>query len=466
MRTINVISFFAVAWACYGLFPVSVEGQDRFLGQIRTINEEVDKWYKKEKNLAKSLKAILGNTTPAQDQSKRYHWPLQMMKVLQASIDVPESSQIDMTMVARITSGLIHDHSQLQKECLENINKYIHSKFNFFDELSIKQYTFQIDEMRRKILLKEEDKLCTPYRSNKDFNFEDAIENLIQLKKTEKVDDKKFIELVVETNQPIAPLYSAAIICKMITSGIARDSIYEYTVYMSTEFSERIAHWPYPGVVFEEQRRFLDRIRHFNEAVDIWYNKKSSSSKNFDTNSEAHQQSKDNHWPRELMRVLQVAAGLPLTVQVDMKKILLITSGLKHKDMPIQKEFVANFNNFIHSKFKADDKTDEMKRHVFVAQTDELCGHFIEGKKDEFNFDYDLRDLVKMRMSQFLSYEQFVERVVRSNQPIAPLYSAAIICRVIIDGVTEDPKQFELQLPLDSERIIDEWPYPYPKYCQ
>lgn len=112
------------------------------------------------------------------------------------------------------------------------------------------------DEMRtKKILFKQVDKLCTPYQSNKNFNFEDAIKNLIELKKTENVDDRKFIELVVETNQPIAPLYSAAIICKMITRGRTTVDPYDYRMtigHLSAGFSQRIADWPYPDAVSEE----------------------------------------------------------------------------------------------------------------------------------------------------------------------------------------------------------------------
>lgn len=240
MKLINVISIGAIAVVCVLSFTSLevVNGQANFLDKIATINKEVDKWYKKETNIARSIKAAAGMTSGAHRQSTANHWPRHMMSVLQMAIKQHPSNSIDMAKVFRIVGGLKHEIVTVQQEFVANFGQYLATKFKFKDSTEdLGVYYRQVRD------------LCTPFRPDSKgyFNFHGAIKDLIQLKKIENVDDKKFIDLVVLTKEPIAALYSAALICQVIDSitGSIDEKTREFKLELPGSSKDEIGDWTY-----------------------------------------------------------------------------------------------------------------------------------------------------------------------------------------------------------------------------
>lgn len=242
MKSINVISITVVHVVVVLCYPSQVvRGQEHFLAQIRTINEEVERWFNKESKFATSFKAAFGVTNDAHRQSESYCWPRQMMKVLQVAIGVPSSSPVDMTRAAIIAAGLKHNSAPIVKEFQVNFGQFLATKLKNKDKTN--------DLV---ILKRETEELCGPYRlENKgNFNFGGAIADLILSKETENVDVDFFIDRVVNTLQPIATLYTSAMICRAIDAMIDEMSVSgEFTV-METKIDSGnvVGDWPYASV--------------------------------------------------------------------------------------------------------------------------------------------------------------------------------------------------------------------------
>lgn len=215
---------------------------------------------------------------------------------------------------------------------------------------------------------------------------------------------------------------------------------------------------------------FSKQIEMINQEVEKWYHKESNIGKNlklmFASYTDANLQSVQTHWPRQLMRVLQVATGVSSSSQVDMTRVFRILEGLRQNKKPIEVEFRANIGEFVSTKFIL-----ELEYNMYFDDKDDL-GEFIEEVKDElcipfrqdknkkyFDFEGAINDLIQTAKAENIGNEQFVEQVIRSNEPIAPLYSAAMICQLIIDGLSQDNQQFKFEVSSHNNHVINNWPY-------
>lgn len=153
-------------------------------------------------------------------QSVRLQWPRQLMSVLQVTTGVSLTSRVDMVRVARIVSGLKHNKAPLRLEFLANLEQFLAVESELKSTIN-SDMNDRVDITNS--IAHMQDMLCRPYRPNSEgyFNFHSALNNLIQLKKRENVDDKQFVRQVIISGQPVAALYSATIICQFINATVA-----------------------------------------------------------------------------------------------------------------------------------------------------------------------------------------------------------------------------------------------------
>lgn len=228
----------------------------------------------------------------------------------------------------------------------------------------------------------------------------------------------------------------------------------------------------YSCVVVRGQQRFVKQIQTINEEIDKWYKEESVSaqsfSESFDATSEAYRQSKDYHWPSQMMRLLQVVTGVSPSSQIDKISVIRMTSGLKYKDLAVQREFIANFGKFLTTKFESKDQAAALKREVFVGLKETLCAPYRGESEAHFNFRSAINYLVRYARSENVDDERFNQHVVYTNQPIAQLYSAALICQFIdsieANVVPENDRQLKLDFPIDSEGQEIAVDFPYPRF--
>lgn len=239
LHTIN-IALLAVAFVlgCSSFVEI-VKGQKDFSMQIKIINEEVNKWYKKETSIAKDVKAFLCHASEAHLQSKANHWPRQMMKVLQVATGVYTSSRIDKISTILITAGLKHNVLPFKEEFMLNFKQFLATQLKYVD---------QTDDMSEFVLMGQKNALCAPYRSENEryFDFKGAINDLVQIAKIENIDDKQFVERVVRTDEPISQLYSASIICQIIDALTGEVTTDKIKLELDASKLHEIHAWPYP----------------------------------------------------------------------------------------------------------------------------------------------------------------------------------------------------------------------------
>ena len=211
INTMSMLSALALVFVVYYCsVEVRAAGESRLDGQIQMIQGEVEKWYRKETDYVRSLKAAVGIASSAHKQSQHTHWPRLMMRVLQVATGVPPSGEVDMLKVNRICYGLKNQVTPIQQEFLANFGEFLRTKFVMDRLKDLSTFLRQIKEM------------CTPFREEKylhgSFNFLGAIRGMIVIKNMEKINDDTFNAKVVSTSQSIAPLYSAAMICQNMDS--------------------------------------------------------------------------------------------------------------------------------------------------------------------------------------------------------------------------------------------------------
>lgn len=242
MEPTNVISIAAMIAFVVGCSAAAaaVAEPERFLAQLETISQEIDKWYtEEESNLTKNFKQTFGINSDAHRQIVRYRWPRQMTRVLQLATGVSPSSRVDMIKVTRIIAGLKRDAPFAKQEFLENFRKFLVTKFG--------HDAGDVDE----IIKETQDELCKPYRPDSEgyFNFYDAINNLVELMELEDVDIRAFAHYVMNFNKPIAPLYSAAMICQVIdvitAEKISKAVIEDVGLDIARDDQNKINDWPY-----------------------------------------------------------------------------------------------------------------------------------------------------------------------------------------------------------------------------
>lgn len=234
---------------------------------------------------------------------------------------------------------------------------------------------------------------------------------------------------------------------------------------------------------------FLAQIQMINQEVEHWYcNTKFFPRMSWGERSDSCVQSKRSHWPGQMMMILQIATGVSQKSAVDMKRVIRTTAGLKHNNAQIQQEFLVNFGNYLAERFKGVLKVNDLSekekfavdlKHILTTivkcknvkldidilleyAQNELCLPFRPDSDKYFNFRSAIHDLIRLKETEKIDNQQFINRVVLVNQHIAPLYSAAMICQVI-DGITgeraETSKKLNLELPVNIDNELIDWPY-------
>lgn len=171
-----------------------VAKQSNFLAQIQFIDQGISNWYKRESKYA-TLKAIVLSPSDAYFQSRGFHWPRKMMRVLQLATGTNASGGLDSLKIHRVVAGLKNKDSETQEEFM-----------GYYNEYSRKHSPQLVNE------------LCAPYRPGpyEYFNFFGAINDLVKMKEDEKVDDNKFFSELFQTK--VGMLYSAALVCQYLDS--------------------------------------------------------------------------------------------------------------------------------------------------------------------------------------------------------------------------------------------------------
>lgn len=189
-------------------------GPSGYLSKIKTINEEIFKWYTEESKHA-TLMSRLALSSPASMESKDLGWPRKMMRVLQLAIGETGTGAVDSLSLKRVVDGLKKNDQQIQREFMGRFKEYL-----------------------KKHSLQSADELCVPYRRgfSQYFNFFEAINNMIKAKNDEKVDERTFFEELFATNA--GKLYAAAIICQVMDAVMGKESEDNMRVTIDA--------WPYP----------------------------------------------------------------------------------------------------------------------------------------------------------------------------------------------------------------------------
>lgn len=210
------------------------------------------------------------------------------------------------------------------------------------------------------------------------------------------------------------------------------------------------------------QERSLAQLESIKKALEDWY-QQWSFAKNFKTyagciTSEAEMQSKKNHWPRKVLRVLQVATGVPTSSIIDMKEVARVASGLKQNNHELQQEFLNNIKGFLSRTFTYKYKLDDLDE--FDSQKNELCGSL--RSDHNYNFEHAINELILSTLQENVYHEHFIENRVDTDNTFGPLYSASLFCRFIdaIPGAFgESNREFRLDLPKNIDEVIGYWPY-------
>lgn len=486
MKWLNLVaSVTAVMVLVAASAVVSGEKHKLFSAQIKSINGEVEKWYQEE--WADGNEGFFQMTHTALQQCEEHHWPRRMVRVLQVATGINFFNPIDRVKIARTLAGLQLFNEPVMMEFLERFWNYLGTKFkyesNFDSSLGQDKYVKAIIEFMNPV----KEQLCLPYRDNTEgsFNFYNAINELVRLKQVENVSSKEFLDKVVFTTEPISLLYATAKICQAI-DGVIGTVLPDQQLDLHMSFTEVHKKWPYEVQKIEEAQLFA-RVQVLNQEVVSWYEEELNAKieenlrrgRDVVSVSVAHRQSEIKQWPIEMMRVLQVATGVSLNNRISMRNVINVTAGLKQNILSTQVEFIENFSQYLATSFDFKSKTIDFSE--FVEQTNEqLCKAYDpnskrftnEGSVDvkigrnvdnvrTFTFDGMISETIKLARLDGIDEKMFTELFVLTDHPLAALYSAIMICRVIenIDGTVDKDGQLQLNIPFNSKRLIRNWPY-------
>lgn len=211
---------------------------------------------------------------------------------------------------------------------------------------------------------------------------------------------------------------------------------------------------------------FESEIKAINDAVEHWYKEELNVESNVMAavclSCEAHGQSKEHHWPRQMMKVLQLATGVSSSDAIDEESLVKVAAGLRDNDEQTKKEFQAHLE-------KASEKktflkiTENLKRRAYSKLVDHLCDPYRSSTNRDFVLKAEIERLIRLKEYENIDDSEFYKRVVYSDEPISQVYTAAMICQLIqetsaIDG--HSSKHLDLVLPIDSKTEIGNWPYP------
>lgn len=245
----------------------------------------------------------------------------------------------------------------------------------------------------------------------------------------------------------------------------------------------------YSSVAFSKQDTFLKQVQMISDEVTNWFDQTKYKMKaSWGATSDSYIQAEKTQCPKDIMRVLQVATGVSEESAIDMAKVIRITAGLKNDNALIQHEFIANFGQFLATKYKdiliVNDLPRKQKLKVtfkqfltkflhfkskkqdlgelIVEAQDQLCSMYRRGTRDWWNVRKDIDDLMEMKELENIDDKEFIDRVILDDQPISRVYSVAMICQVI-DGITGEKskasKKLDLGLPSSSGDELADWLY-------
>lgn len=212
------------------------------------------------------------------------------------------------------------------------------------------------------------------------------------------------------------------------------------------------------------QERSLAQVEKIKNEVEKWFQKDQHYGQSFTNTpvsgvSDAQKQREENHWPRDLTRVLEVVTGVSQTSAIDMKEVARIARGLKKNDLVVQKEFLRNIRRHLFSLFLYRYRKDDLR--TFERSRAALCGHL--RSTTPFHFQRAIVDLTIITSEENVHSEHFIENLVTSNATFGPLYSAAMFCK-LIDAVplhfNGKNKEFSIEMPENIGELIGELPYP------
>lgn len=206
--------------------------------------------------------------------------------------------------------------------------------------------------------------------------------------------------------------------------------------------------------VVEEKVNLKSQIETINQQVEKWYQsefdlmRKIKGAMGFP--SYAQRQSEEKHWPRGMMKILQVATGVPTADAIDMAEVRRIIGGLQLNYIEEEMELNNNIWKYFTKKLSFNDKLADMMDSYRLHES--MCAPFRQHGDDDFNFSSAIKDLIRMKRENYIDDYSFIVQVVNTQDAISPLYSATLICRRL-------DEQRGIHIPGDHAKIVKYWPY-------
>lgn len=193
--------------------------------------------------------------------------------------------------------------------------------------------------------------------------------------------------------------------------------------------------------------------------------------------NEVTKQSEKFHWPKRMLRILQVTEGKSINEPVDMVTIQSIAQSLKRHDRTAISLVLRHLE-----KYASDDisiyeaSNDEEAKKAYANSIKKLCKPFL-GKtqrsssssgKTKFQFRKMIKKLLEMnKIKTFLGID--TQRTLLMDETTAtmmvPLYTTAFLCRYIKHfrirksrNITGD-RYFELDVSDNIDTVMRDWPY-------
>lgn len=166
--------------------------------------------------------------------------------------------------------------------------------------------------------------------------------------------------------------------------------------------------------------------------------------------SDAQRQSEEKHWPRGMMKILQVATGVPAASPIDMAEVRRIVGGLQLDRNTEKTDFKNNLRNYFTKKLSYRDNLSDLMDSYRLHE--DLCSPFRRKGDGNFNFTTAIKDLMVLKREKRIDDHPFVAAVIDHKDARSPLYSATWICRYL-------DEQRSIHIPGDREKIVKDWPY-------
>lgn len=203
--------------------------------------------------------------------------------------------------------------------------------------------------------------------------------------------------------------------------------------------------------------------------------------------SEADKQTAKRHWPKKLMRVLQVVLDKPVTSAIDLQYVRNMADGLRRHDVQMEQEFRRNLANYANKKItiKSDsfDDPDGTKRYSELMA--KLCKPFrspplatVSSEKNNeiqqqraYDFNGIIYQLVTMLFfDDYFGLDDriFISEIQVKNDTTWALYAADYMCRYIgltvgrVNNKKEQSSQlktsYDVEIAHNADVVMQLWP--------